>query len=146
MKWKVLQVFSQDGHLILQVEHYLDESIWFTENYRWQGREGLRHKREVNIEGQFLMDNGEVAPLLDSVHGDPPVQYLSSGRSWKFLPGPALGEATVFHVIRDTHRQRIESGWPHTSDVVTSCACTNNDSMGVNALLAKFSHIVGYSE
>jgi hypothetical protein len=152
--FKILGVYDQDCHLVVRVEHHhADGSFWFIENYVHDGREGIRQKRKVNGAGLLLMDDGNVAPL---VNPDPPTrkagkvrmedtaQYLPEGRTWDYHPAPWMDENSVLSVIRDIHGQRLVTGFPQGQvDSAERMSHTDEDERGCEALVNKFLYLVG---
>ena len=144
---KIVDVFEKDCHLIVLVEHYhADGSFWFREDYRWQGREGLKQKRATNDQGEALMDDGQVAPT-HNVEGDQ-LHYLPEGREWARLPAPHIVDDSILSVIRSIHAQRLVWGWPQGAiDQVSSIPdskISQRDRDGCPVLIAKFAALVGY--
>ena len=145
---KVTDVFQQDCHLIVRAEHYHpDGTFWFLENYRWQGREGLKRKRVTNTAGRLLMDNGKVAPLRIEDGDSTPVAYLPKGREWARRSTPHMDEDSILDTIRSIHRQRLTSGWPQgTVDLVSRISpdkIRQQDRDGCPQLINKFAYLVG---
>lgn len=145
--FKILDVFADNARLVVRVEHYnADDSVWFTENYCWQGREGLKRKRQTNSDGAYLMDDGNVAPLMpaDPVTGfaEP---YLPDGRTWARYDIPYMDESSILGTIRSTHDDRLVSGWPQGSvDAMSSTGQPNpRDEAGISTLVSLFSSLKG---
>ena len=148
--FKVISVWEQDCHLIVTAEHYHpDASFWFTENYRWQGREGLRHKRSTNARGELLLSDGTVAPTRNNVLGESEA-YLPGGTDWQRNAGIHMDNNAVLGVIRTIHGERLLSGWPQGQrDVVQSVSVerlSQEDQDGCSVLTAAFSSLVGLEE
>ncbi len=123
--------------MVVQAEHYRSDGTgWFTENYVFQGREGLKQKRKTNAQGRLLMDDATVAPGA-------PKQFLPPGREWARHPAPHMAEESIIGTITSIHKQRLVTGWPTGVDVISSKTFTNRDAAGVSALLAKFGHLAG---
>ena len=145
MDFKIVNVFEQDCHLVAQVEHYHpDGSFWHLEHYRWQGREGLKHGRQMNARGQLLMDNGEVAPL--KMVGRLEQAYLPVGRAWARESTPYLNEECILQTIRSVHADRLVSGWPQGSvDILgrTRPDKLQEDWDGCAQLVTKFAYLKG---
>jgi len=141
MIFKIVNIFQQDAHLVVQVEHYNpDGTFWFLEHYRWQGREGLKRKRATNAQGEILLEDGSVAP-----YSDPPgelEQYLPEGAKWQYLPGPHLDESNILGTIQTIHQRRLASGWPQGRvDILARTAphkLRQEDHDGSPQLLSKF--------
>jgi hypothetical protein len=153
--FKVLEVFEHFCHLVLKVEHYNpDGSFWFLEHYFENGAEGLIRKRKANDQGQLLMDNGEVAPL---VNPNPPIrrpgvfraedyeQYLPDGREWVYHPAPWLDEQSLLSTVRSIHRQRLQNPqqWQGKIDVLPKVSFKENDQLGCSVLMNKFRYLIG---
>ena len=146
MDFKIIDVQNQDSHLIVCVEHYhVNGTLWFTENYVWQGREGLKQKRATDADGQILLTDGTVAPSLTNNAGIVE-QYLPEGKSWQLRPGPHMDDEAILTTIRDIHKDRLVSGWPSTTDTLSPCSCTNEDVDGCDTLVSKFTSLIGYEE
>jgi hypothetical protein len=146
MDFKIINVHNQDSHLAVYVEHYhVDGTLWFTENYTWQGREGLKQKRATDADGRILLTDGTVAPYLTN-DCEIAEQYLPEGKSWELLPGPRMDDESILTTIRAIHRDRLVSGWPSTTDTLRPCVCTNKDVDGCDALVSKFTPLVGREE
>jgi len=122
--FRITDIFLLDCQLIAHVEHlHPDGSFWFSEHYRWQGREGSKRQRMVDDEGFMLMDNGERAPLPDSLTPrDIPEAYLPDGRDWAWRDAPSMNESSILDTIRSIHQQRLITGWPQGK--VDVCART----------------------
>lgn len=153
MAFTITEVFTQDGHLVVKADHFRpDGSAWFTENYTWQGREGLKQKRATNALGQLLLDDGTVAP--STVRRGPPdeVEYiLPPGRQWARRSGTHMVDDSILSVIRTTHRQRSTTAYPSRIDqlrtpVGAGLAPPPADVAGCPALLAKFQTLIGWTE
>ncbi len=146
MKFKILDVFLQDCYLIVRAEHYHpDGLVWFTEYYRWQGREGLKQKK-ATVAGLFLMDNGLPAPFSIQNNGLSLQQYLPVGRSWKRLPPPRLDKESILDVIRGIHTKRLAEGWPGGEDTLSPSPYQPADTTGSKILLTKFVGLKGTQE
>lgn len=143
--FRIVDIFTQDGQLVVKAEHFRpDGSAWFTENYTWQGREGLKQKRATNALGQLLLDDGTVAPS----DPDPNVPgrrnfRLPPGRTWALRPGPHMDESSILSTIRSIHRQRLLTGWPNTVDRLGNFRPKPEDVTGCPALLARFQALLG---
>lgn len=150
MKFRIVNVFISDCHLVAQVEHYnFDDTVWHVEHYTFQGREGLKHKRVTNVSGEILMDNDEVAPMRRNVIiGDSQVPYLPEGRDWKRHSVPHMDDESILEAIRDTHKQRLVSGWPqnHVDSLAGREQAAQEDIDGCGILLTTFQGLIGYSE
>ena len=143
--FKILDVFADNARLVVRAEHYnADGSVWFTEHYRWQGREGLKRKRQTNSDGGYIMDDGNVAPLMpvDVVNGiaEP---YLPDGRTWARYDIPYMDEGSILGTIRSTHDDRLVSGWPQGSvDVMSPTGqAQDRDEAGISTLVSLFSSL-----
>jgi hypothetical protein len=150
MDFKIVDVFTQDGQLVVRAEHYHPTdaaSVWFVEHYTWQGREGLKQKRATNALGQLLLDDGTVAPV--EVQPGPPdklVPFLPAGRDWLRQPAPHMVDDTILATIRSVHRQRRASGWPTTTDRLPSFKFSPADALSVETLRLKFQGLIGRQE
>lgn len=139
MDFKILDVFTRDGHLVVSAQHYhVDGAEWFQENYTWQGREGLKHKRRLNAAGDFLLVGGGVAPRHPN--GTP---VLPEGQAWERHVSPHLDDDALLGVIKGIHRQRVASGWPDGGDILFSRPYSDADTAGSPALLYKFRRFAG---
>ena len=146
MDFKILDVTAQNGHLVVTAQHYKpDGSPWFTENYLFQGREGLKQKRATNVLGQILQDDDTVAPTVVVRRGPPDQveQVLEPGKRWKLLPGPHMDESSILGTIRLIHAQRVASGFQGNNDRLVTPPSTVEDGTGCNVLLARFSLMKG---
>jgi hypothetical protein len=147
-----------DCRLVVQVEfHHADDTFWHIENFAFQGREGLKHKRMTNGLGEILMDNGEVAPSRVVVQSDDPddvdglktqrMQYLPEGRSWARHTTCHMDENSILDQVRDTYQQRLISGWAQGHVDTISRIPTGNikqaDHDGCDVLLTKFAYLKG---
>lgn len=143
MDFRIIRVFDSNAHLVFQVEHYnADGSVWFTEHYTWQGREGLRRKRMVNRKGELLLSDQSIAPRDQDGR-----QYLPAGKKWRYRPGTHMGQESILDTIRTTHDQRLMSGWPQGSaDELATALATPEDVDGITAMNRTFRGLVGYSE
>lgn len=145
--FKIVDVFTQDGQLIVKAEHYhATGSLWFVENYTWQGREGLKQKRATNALGQLLLSDNSVAPSRIVRPGLPDVleQYLPTGAQWKYRPGPHMDEASILSVIASIHQQRLAAGWPQGQvDVLRRFKPTQEDEGGIVGLTLGFQSLKG---
>jgi hypothetical protein len=154
MDFRIVNVVELDCHMIVTVEHYHDnDSFWFTENYRWRGVEGAKHRRVVDSDGDYLMDDGSKAPTTPNVRahlGEVPDPYLPEGRDWMRHATPTMDNESIYKTIRLIHSQRLVSGWPQGQiDVVSRMPEDNirvEDRNGCHALVAKFQPLIGYSE
>ena len=147
MDFKIIDVHNQDSHLAVCVEHYnVDGTLWFTENYTWQGREGLKQKRATNADGDILLTDGTVAPYLATNDVGIAEQYLPEGKSWQLRPAPHMDDESILTTIRATHKDRLVSGWPSTTDTLSPCSCTNEDVDGCDTLVSKFTSLIGCEE
>lgn len=149
MDFMIVDVFTQDGQLVVKAEHYHPTgALWFVEHYTWQGREGLKQKRATNALGQPLLDDGTVAP--STTNPGPPVQviyWLPDGRSWLRLPAPHMVNHSILTTIRSIHRQRLTSGWPQGKiDRLPAFKFSPEDEAGCPVLLTKFRLLVGQQE
>ena len=146
MIFKILDVYAQDNHLCVWVQHFrATGSEWFKEHYLFQGREGLKQKRATDAQGRILMDDGEVAPILirkDGLTGS----YLPTGRTWKRLPAPHMDDSSILVTIRSIHQQRTASGWIRGDNTLSNHKSTVEDELGNPVLLERFGHLKGYSE
>ena len=146
--FKILDVFADNAWLVIRSEQYnADGSVWFVENYRWQGREGLKHKRKTNSDGRPLMDDGNIAPLRDvDITGvaDP---YLPEGRTCARHEVPHMDESSILRTIRSVHTQRLASGWEQGSIDAISPGKTPSqpDLDGVSVLVTHFESLKGNS-
>ena len=150
MDFRIIDVFPQDSHLCVKVEHnHANGSFWFLEHYVWQGREGLNRKRTTDAQGRFLMDDGNPAPtqvvragLLDESE----VAYLPAGRTWALQPGPHLSEDEILNTIKATHRRHLGGGWPQGKiDVLSAKKPNAQDQGGIGALVSKLGALKGRS-
>jgi hypothetical protein len=112
MGFTILTVGALNGCLCVDVEHFnADGSHRFYEEYLWQGREGDRHKRVTNDQGNLLMDDDDVAPVRLKADGDEE-QYLPAGREWKLdTARPHMGEDSILQVIRSVHAHGRPQGY-----------------------------------
>ena len=145
MLFKILEVFTQNGQLVVKAQHYnADGSVWFVEHYTFQGREGVKQKRAVNALGQLLLDDDTVAPTELDSPGVTRRAVLPVGRQWKFRPGPHMDNGSILSVIQSTHRQRVAAGWPQgQADQLPAFTTTPVDDAGASTLLAKFLPLIG---
>jgi hypothetical protein len=145
--FKIVQVFEKDCQMVVQVEHnHADGSFWHLEHYVHQGREGLRQKRATTRDGIPLMDNDQIAPLVDIVEGAITRQdrRLPPGRTWKLRPGPHLDDDSILETIREIHSLRLLSGWPQGSvDKLSTSKHSDADKAGCPSLTAHFQRLVG---
>lgn len=143
--YKILDVFPQDGQLVLYVEfHHADGRFWHTEHFVFQGREGSVRGREVDENNHLLMDNGVSAPFTTPVGGGLPRQFLPPDRSWKLRPGPYLTEEDVLAVITRTYQQRLANGWTRgTLNELRSFKSQLADELGLPDLVLRFSGMSG---
>ena len=142
MDFKILEVSDQACYLNVRVEHYhSDGSTWFTEDYGWQGREGLKQKRATNEQGKILRNNGVVAP----VKGNPPKQYLPKGKAWKLMAPPIMDGDAILGVIKATHVQRLASGWPDSVNTLSTRTPSQEDRDGCGMLVSTFKHLEGFT-
>lgn len=140
--FKILSVSQQDGCLIVQGEHYhLDGSLWFVENYLFQGREGLKHKRVTDEQGHLLMGNGDRAPTR--IVNKEMQQYLPPGSTWMRRSEPHLDEVGIVGVMRSIHNQRLSEGWPHMVDVLSTCTAQGVDINGIDSLFLAHQGLAG---
>jgi hypothetical protein len=147
MLFKIIDVEEIDCHLVFCVEHYnADDTFWFLENYRWPGREGNKHKRTTNSQGDILMDNGEVSPTEEDSLGND-MSYLPEGREWAYETAPRVSERLVLSQILSNHNLRLASGWPQGSrDTVSRLPegkIAQVDRDGCSALLAHLQGLKG---
>ncbi len=99
-KYKILDVWVLEDQFAANVVHYkLDGSIWFYENYIWQGSEGSRRDRTVDVDGALIMDNGQVAPYL--VKPDGTINHLPTIDTGTDVSG-AAHLASIFNYLIDT--------------------------------------------
>lgn len=145
--FKIVGVSQVSHCLVVRVEHYHpDGSLWFIENYRFQGREGLKHKRDTDAEGFILMDDGNRAPLR-AVPNLPSTmaEYLPAERGWARKTETHMDENSILDTIRSIHAQRLVSGWPQGAvDVLSqSTSAIQRDVDGCSALMARFTALIG---
>jgi hypothetical protein len=146
MEFKIVDVFTHDGQLVVTVEHYNPNgSFWFLEHYTFQGREWSKQKRATNALSQLLLDDGTVAPTNPGVGaGDPPQPFLPPGRTWALRPGPHMDDSSILDTIRSIHQRRLVSGWPQGSiDRLGPAKPSPQDTTGAPALAAHFQHLKG---
>lgn len=146
MDFRVTGVITQDHYMVVQVDHYnADASFWFSENYYFQGREGLRQKRSTDVNGMVLQDDGTVAPVDEE--GEP---YLEPGKSWAWEPPPRMVNDSILDVVRSIHAQRVANGWPQgrrdALRPVPPAAIKQADIDGAPTLITQFSSLVGHTE
>lgn len=151
MDFRIIRVIAVNGLLVVDVDHFnADDSLWFEEEYLWRGREGDKHKRVTNDQGNLLMDDDDVAPVRLKADGDEE-QYLPAGREWKLdTARPHMAEGSILSTIRDIHRQRsVErarwqsyTGLKRAADRVQP---SEADSAGVAKLLTAFGAMQGQS-
>ena len=147
MNFRIVDVFTQDGQLIVRAEHFhANGSPWFTEHYTWQGREAFKQKRETNIRGEMLLDSGEVCPSVPIPFTNQRHQVLPPGRNWKYRPGPHMDDGSVLSEIRATHQKRLVSGWPDSTDTLSAFKHTTADDAGCDTLRRRFLALVGREE
>lgn len=143
----ITDVSAQDGHLVVTAEHYnADGSVWFTENYIFQGREWHKRKRAANALGQLLLDDGAVAPTTVRRRGPPDElePFLPAGRTWKLRPGPHMVDDSILSVIASTHQRRLASSYPQGHvDRLGSFKAAPEDTSGAADLAAHFLHLKG---
>ena len=149
MDFKIVDVFTQDGQLVVKAEHYHPSGVlWFVEHYTWQGREGLKQKRATNALGQLLLDDGTVAP--STTHPGPPAEVIYSlpaGRTWLLRPGPHMDRSSIVKTIRKIHKQRLVSGWPQGQmDPMCRFKFNGDDTTGCTGLRSHFQTLIGYQE
>ena len=149
MNFKIIDVFTHDGHLVVKAEHFnLDSSFWFLEYYLFQGREWHKHKRAVNARGQTLLDDGTVGPTRPRPNEpERTEQFLPPGRTWALRPGPHMDDSTILDTIRSIHKQRLVSGWPQGKiDRLGTLKPAPQDTTGCVPLAAHFQHLKGRVE
>ena len=140
--FNIAEVSVCDCHLLVKVEHLNDDgSPWFWEQYIWQGREGIKQNRASNPDGEFLMDNGEVAPFLEDVRH--PEQYLPDGRTWARRPGTHMDNSSILGAIREVHQQRQGGFVGYNGWITPSLEHRTDDEDGCAILLDRFSGLVG---
>lgn len=143
--FNITEVRICDCHLLVRVEHLNDDgSIWFREQYAWQGREGAKQKRATNSDGEVLMDDGNVAPKQAGDSGD--YYYLPEGRDWALRSGPHMDDDSILSVIRASHERRQGgyvgyNGWDNAH-----FSFSDRDQAGCDTLLARFAGLVGNYE
>ena len=142
-EFKVLDVRAHNGQLLVRVEHFdASGSHWFFEDYTWQGREGLKRKRQTNPQGKLLLADGTVAP--SNAKGD---QYLPGGREWAYLPPPIMDNEAIVSVIRQVHQSRLITGAPYADGRLRTSVPpgTPRDNAGIGLLASKFAGLRGMS-
>lgn len=146
--YRITAIYNQDAHMCVAVEHYHpDGSFWFSENYRWQGREGSKRKRATDAEGFLLLDDGQRAPERSAAAGETEQeQYLPSGRDWQYRPGLHMDESSLLAAIQSTHDQRRNDGFPQGQiDIIQRLPddkIDQKDKDGCDALVAHFASLV----
>lgn len=142
MSFKILDVFQDDGHLVVRVQHFQNDLPWFKEDYVWQGREGLKRKRMTNAKGEILLGDQTVAPFDEDGH-----QFLPPGAKWRYRAAPHMDENSILSVIRSIHAERLFAGTPYTDGTsTTNRPSSNDDRSGVGKLIAKFAGLKGRTE
>ena len=144
---QIVAMGTLDGHLVVVVDHFHPGgSFWFREDYTWEGREGLKHKRMTDRQGRILMDNDQPAPYRAREDpGRTPPQYLPAGRDWKRHTHPHMDDDSILDVIRSIHRQRLLSGWTRVDRPLQpgQLRCKQEDRDGCNHLVTRFQHLLG---
>lgn len=139
--FNITEVRICDCHLLVKVEHLNDDdSIWFREQYVWQGREGVKQKQATNSDGEPLMDDGNVVPT----RGDPPEYYLPEGRSCAMRPGPHMDDDSILSTIRDDHAQRQGGFVGYNGWRDEHFGIGDHDEEGCDILLEQFERLVGH--
>jgi hypothetical protein len=148
MDFRIVDIFELDGYMTVPVEMYQNDLFWHSEHFQWEGEEGLRYKRKVSASGKLLLDDGSTAPIRDE-DADYPVQYLPVGREWARYTDPRMTDESILGKIREIHAERMVTGFPQgTADILPrpSVPVRQRNRDGCSILVAKFQHLVGYSE
>ena len=141
---EIINRFEQDGHFIVEAEHYHEDgSIWYSEHYRFGGKQGHTHKRATNASGEILLDDGTVAPT-QVIEGDE-VAYLPPGRDWARRPEPHMDDSTIWSAILSDHEQRVAAGYAGGRNVLSRQNVENEAYLhaGCEVLMERFDDTIG---
>ena len=142
----ILSVQDRDGALLIGVQHFSpDGSPWFIEEYQFQGREGDKHKRASNADGELLLDgSGAVAPKTEDEDGRE-YQYLPAGAAWRYQSVPHLVDESILDVIRTVHAEGRPQGYDGRRPGPLGTPIAARDATGVAKLTTAFSRLEGVS-
>ena len=142
--YRILSVGDHDSQLCVEVEHFnADGTHWFFEEYHWQGREGLKRKRQTDAQGRPLMDNGQPVPLIPDPDTGDMIPVLPSGREYALGNTPHMVDDSIFTTIESIHRNRGTNQGYDGRRLSLSLSATLEDHAGIGQLVAKFASLNG---
>ena len=63
--FRIVDVRSNQGKLVLEVQHFKNNgNHWFYEVYTWDGAEEFKKDRVSNSSGDYLLEDGTIAPYI----------------------------------------------------------------------------------
>jgi hypothetical protein len=144
-QFRILDVRTEYGHLVVEVEHFKpDGSFAYFENYLWQGREGLKREIAKDAAGFLLLEDNTRAPtkLAPSRRQE---QYKPAGKAWKRSNRVPMVEDSITSVIQQIHNERAGQDWTKGQNrlTVTRQNFKEADTEGLSRLAAKFRRMKG---